>query len=186
MSGLNIPDIGDRLKIAAVNQDVITGYIGLYPFYAIVYAVFNFESFHLYGSWKSKCYMIQAEKWIKQKDCGITRDILKNLLVQAIRDMGIEHIHYPGGKAYNANPSKHMKVDLRELTSVERIQQIPALSRTQQDVMIEVRNSFSKVKRWENSEKLALLRGAEKYGEGKWTKILSDNEFFFATTQSRC
>ena len=171
---------GDRWKIAAVNQDVITGYIGLYPFFAIVDAVFNFESFHLHGSWKSKYYMIQAEKWIKQKDCGITRDILKNLLVQAIRDMGIKHIHYPGGKAYNANLSKHMKVDLRELTSVERIQQIPALARTQQDVMIEVLNSFSKVKRWENSEKLALLRGVEKYGEGKWTKILSDNEFLFA------
>lgn len=52
---------------------------------------------------------------INQKG-GISKDLLECLLIEAIKRMGIENVHYAGSEDYNYNASVHIQVDLSFIT----------------------------------------------------------------------
>lgn len=164
----------ERWKFAGLNRNVISGFIETDTFEGIVNAIFSFDCFMKHSCWRSRYYMINAKKWVMQKKDGITVELLKTELIQAIRDMGIEHVHYAGQETYNANPSLHFKVNLADLTPAEKRERaernIPAISA--RDAGLATLNSFSF--RFRDSELLSLLFGVNKYGEGRWKKIKDD------------
>lgn len=88
-----------RWKFMAVNTSVITSYVSSYSFSAVVNAVFNFNFYKIHDSWKSKFYMQAANKWMKKKPSRMTWERLQCLLIESIRNLGIEHFHYSGDNA---------------------------------------------------------------------------------------
>ena len=58
-------------------------------FRAAVAAIFNFDSFSSFISWKNKYYMQLAKNWVDSPGGQITKEFLVKLLVQAIKEMGI-------------------------------------------------------------------------------------------------
>lgn len=168
-----------RWKFAAVNTNVITGYIGNYAFIGAVGAIFNFDYFNLHGSWKRKYYMIQAERWLKDRNGDMKRMSLECLLMQSIRDLGIEHFHYAGGQAYNDCPSRHMRIDGNDRTTRELASDIPQLAITHDDIRIAVRNKDREFKAWEKCDLLVLLQAVNKHGLRSWIDILSDPDIIW-------
>lgn len=62
------------------------------------------------GQYYNRYYLKLAEDWKKEK-CGPKDDVLDVLLVNSMKSLGIEHIHYAGNENYNGNPSRHVEVD---------------------------------------------------------------------------
>lgn len=65
-------------------------------------AVFNLEKFTRQKAWQNRYYLKLAEDWSKQKG-GPKPEMLDNLLINSIRNLKIEHIHYAGNSEYNGS-----------------------------------------------------------------------------------
>ena len=181
-----------RWKLASLNSVRISMISSLLSFRGTVNAIFNFDSFANYGSWKNRYYMKLANQWLEESSGQISKDILISLLVQGVKDLGIEHIHYVGGEEYNSRPDYHVPVNINDLTDTEKYAEIirerniegqsdedeESIRRREIQRMHEIRNRNRRVKSWEYEELSALFRGVVKYG-CKWKKILSDNSFYF-------
>lgn len=168
-----LPDSGPRWKLVALNRDVITSLLNPYSFRSIVTKVFDFQSFKLHNQWRNKYYMNQANKWVEERG-GISKDLLYCLLIEAIRKMGIEHVHYPGTNSFNFNPAIHVQVDLSDRTPREESESLMEAV-TPPVTSLKALNT----KEFRDSELVSLICGVNQYGEGKWKNILDNNRYPF-------
>lgn len=186
-----IAESGPRWKLESLNRDVILSLQQAVSFRSAVGSIFNFESFSINGSWKQKYYMKLANEWLNHKSNSINIHYLQMHLVQAIRNLGIEHIHYAGEDRYNACPSRHIKLNLEDVTDTERrtmVVDIPRIlhtpseeeiARQRRERMLEIRNESAIVQRWLRKELESLFQGVTRYGAKRWKQILQDRNLEF-------
>lgn len=187
-----------KWKLDSLDQMKITTIRGGLRFRGAVRGIFNFENFEQYGAWKNKYYLKLAKSWLQRQKNNISISILESLLVQAIRDLGIEYVHCPGEETYDCYPSMRQSLDLSDRTDSETLQfimtrdieqvRVPETraesDRREREEMLSVRNLTSKVKKWEWNEYESLFRGIVIYGEGKWTKFISDRNLYFVNPRN--
>jgi len=172
-----LPDAGPRWKLTSLNREVITTLLEPSSFRAIVKKVFDFQRFEIHPQWRNKFYMSQAVNWVKQKK-GITQDLLECLLIETIRKMGIEHIHYAGDRDYNYNASVHIRVNMSDRTPREEVALLPGIEMSERDQKLN-NGRKNNSKEFRDSEFCSLITGVNHYGEGKWKYILDDKKFPF-------
>ena len=152
-----------RWKVEALNREVIRDFNQLrLPLMAGVGALFNFDNFSSYASWKNRYYMILADEWIKKSN--MTVDQFRKTMVEAMKTLGVEHIHYVGDQNYNKNAARHLLIDWPLAPSInDNPLPIRPLTLTERELMIQIRNPNLKVPRWVPQDKAALLRGVNRY-----------------------
>ena len=181
-----------RWKLVSLNREKIGVLRNAFSFRGIVAAIFNFKNFSTQGSWKNKYHMKLAVQWLESLDRGVSKAKLELQLNQAVRDMGIERIHYVGDEDFNACSNVHVPVKLDDRTDLERdadiiLQSSRLLSfnevdsyeaSSRRDVLLrnEVRGEGN---RWGLEELNNLFKGIVKYGVGKWKQIALDRSFQF-------
>lgn len=189
---------GQKWKLDSLDRVKITHIRAGLRFRGAVKGIFNFENFEQYGSWKNKYYLKLATSWLQRPKNPISSSVLESLLVQAIRDLGIEYVHCPGEEAFDCYPSMRQSLDLTDRTDSETLAFIMAgeidqvhvpetraeAERREREEMLSVRNLTSKVKKWEWSEYESLFRGVAIYGEGKWSKFFGDRNIYFVNPRN--
>lgn len=167
-----------RWKLAALNREVITSFNeDKISFRGAVGAVFNFEKFTQFGSWKNKYYLILANEMINLKK-ELTQIDLVHHLVRAMKSLEIEHFHYPGALNFNGNSSRHLYVDCSDDEDGLITAETSELRITNLDLMNQVRNKRYKVARWIPQDLKTLVEGVNKYSTEK-------KKFHLISTDSR-
>lgn len=166
-----------RWKTSAVNNQTITFMEDLISFRGAVSAIFNFSKLTnpLTKAWKNRYYLRLADDWMKQRG-GPSKEVLENLLLNSIRNLGIEHIHYAGNSEYNGNPSKHVKINWA-INQNHNSTSVTSKYLSERDTMLLARSGMETPKLWLDYDILVLVDGVNKYkftGRNMFKNIFED------------
>jgi hypothetical protein len=153
-----------RWKLASLNTDVITGFNNdKLQFRGAMRAVFNFEKLVRYPAWKNRYYLKLAEEWTSIRG-GLKLEVLDNLLVQSIRLLEIEHIHYAGTTNYNGNSSRHIKIDwTNQNSNSQQRSNVYAATISDRDTSLLARSRNGMPTQWLDHDIMILVEGVNKY-----------------------
>ena len=171
-----------RWKIDAINREVITRMIqSPRNFASAVKAIFDFDHFKMYGSWRNKYYLSMAVDWVGERG-GPKQKRLDEMLEESIRNLGIEHIHYAGKDNYNANSATHVPLNWSGQTGQERAAAMNIPLSDLDQLRLVWRGTAAETNRWLDHDVFLLVKGMNLHqedGRQTFNNIYQDDRLRF-------
>ena len=170
-----------RWKLAAINRQVINDFNeNRLQLRGALRAVFNFDKLTKFSAWKNRYYLKLADEWMKGRG-GPTFKILDTILLNSMKNLGIEHVHYVGNENYNGNSSRHLIVDQSNAVNNENLlSDTYTLSRRDTSLLARSKNSLPI--QWLDYDIMLLVDGVNRhqsYGTNMFNIIFSDSSLKF-------
>lgn len=167
-----------KWKIERLDRSKITRLQSGMTFAGAIEGIFDFKKFEKYPSWQNKYYLKLTHSWMNHPKNPVDWSVLQEYLIEALRTLGVEYVHFPGSELYDQLPYLRVEIDqsdstVREIVRTEGEAFLPDAEQTEEEEMREYRRQSSDCT-WDYIELDALFKGVVKHGASKWKKILED------------